>query len=645
MSFNARLGSSNVHRRRPHRPYHKPLVTQEDVQPNESLRKDHSGRPPTIRSSGPLPRKIRRSVSNQGNPLHSPVTPSFLAAKQGHQLGAERQKPQQRIDEDGPRHAVQEPVSIVQEGNRATASSTVTQDQGSSPSVRQHGSKHRSKGCAAASHLGAIPMTHSFRGVIWKDGSANQVNPLPHDHSHSRCRPLPTATSSSLSLPSASSILLNDLGHSSMPPKSGTLAGVTRPVKRERSPSPLLDTLPHPVTEGCIRIAPLPAQCHKSRPNFKVARQKLSMVEVKKLRELGLQPTRVFTRDDGMVIDWKSDIPVMSDTLLPVSQSVSIALQPTQARKKHKAPTGTLDVDRDGPRSNDRVHPGSPGDTLTSFNSPSLLDPNSRSRSSTDGAQQQQPDDEPSVVEITDTQVADGSSTHPYAIDIDEDSSKTSNDPDAQPMLSTLLNGGTAPEDETESAVIAHPVSGSTLHTPSTQAAVRVASPSRAPPSRALNDGGAISARSNELDMDLVEAEAVNFLRQYLLTFYEDRAVLARAYSRVATLSIQGPPKPAASPNCADQPTPYQGRTNIVAALLALPEEQPLYHEDGEGMGEVDWDVVGLNDTGDTLLVCYATDARAAGGGSSAKGKGRAETWVYEQRFLLRRKDWDEEDR
>lgn len=28
------------------------------------------------------------------------------------------------------------------------------------------------------------------------------------------------------------------------------------------------------------------------------------MVEVKKLRELGLHPTRVFTRDDGMVIDW-----------------------------------------------------------------------------------------------------------------------------------------------------------------------------------------------------------------------------------------------------------------------------------------------------------------------------------------------------
>lgn len=113
----------------------------------------------------------------------------------------------------------------------------------------------------------------------------------------------------------------------------------------------------------------------------------------------------------------------------------------------------------------------------------------------------------------------------------------------------------------------------------------------------------------------------------------------------MATLSIQGPKGPVASSIRADRPTPHRGRTNIVAALLALPEEQPLYHEDGEGMGEVDWDVVRANDAGDILLVCYATGDRAVGGGSSAKGKGRAETWVYEQRFLLRRRDWDEEDR
>ncbi len=75
-------------------------------------------------------------------------------------------------------------------------------------------------------------------------------------------------------------------------------------VKRERSPSPLPDIVPYLVTEGCVRIAPLPADCQKSSSNHKAARQRLAANEMKKLRALGLKTARVFTRDDGMVIDW-----------------------------------------------------------------------------------------------------------------------------------------------------------------------------------------------------------------------------------------------------------------------------------------------------------------------------------------------------
>ena len=73
-------------------------------------------------------------------------------------------------------------------------------------------------------------------------------------------------------------------------------------VKRERSPSPSLT--PRLVTEGCVRIAPLPPECRNKRPNFQAARQQLAAAEMKKLRVLGLEIVRVFTREDGMVIDW-----------------------------------------------------------------------------------------------------------------------------------------------------------------------------------------------------------------------------------------------------------------------------------------------------------------------------------------------------
>ena len=78
-------------------------------------------------------------------------------------------------------------------------------------------------------------------------------------------------------------------------------------VKRERSPTPPLDdapSAPRLVTEGCVRIAPLPPECGSRQPDFRGARQRLVNAEVLKLRERGLFPTRVFTRDDGMVIDW-----------------------------------------------------------------------------------------------------------------------------------------------------------------------------------------------------------------------------------------------------------------------------------------------------------------------------------------------------
>lgn len=169
-------------------------------------------------------------------------------------------------------------------------------------------------------------------------------------------------------------------------------------------------------------------------------------------------------------------------------------------------------MNRDSPRSNERVDPSNLGHTPNSRNFPVDTSPNMISQSSPDGALEQQHDDglQPEVGERRETRAANGSSTHPYVLDIYEESSKTSSDPDAQPIFSTLPAGGPVPETDTDNAATGNPtIFGSTPDTLSTQEIVGVSLSSRA-----LNNGAAVPAQSNELDMDIVEAEATDFLRQ-----------------------------------------------------------------------------------------------------------------------------------
>ena len=68
-------------------------------------------------------------------------------------------------------------------------------------------------------------------------------------------------------------------------------------IKRERSTSPVINAEePRLVTEGCVRIAPLPLKCTAGRAGYQDARQDLTRREAQKLRDLGLKPTRVFIR-------------------------------------------------------------------------------------------------------------------------------------------------------------------------------------------------------------------------------------------------------------------------------------------------------------------------------------------------------------
>lgn len=74
MSFNARLGTSNNHRRRPfNRPHRAPHRQSgpalEDVQPNETLNRPSVARPPMIGSSAPFPRKVWKNASRSGKSI------------------------------------------------------------------------------------------------------------------------------------------------------------------------------------------------------------------------------------------------------------------------------------------------------------------------------------------------------------------------------------------------------------------------------------------------------------------------------------------------------------------------------------------------------------------------------------------------
>ncbi|KAL0953336.1 hypothetical protein HGRIS_004581 [Hohenbuehelia grisea] len=99
------------------------------------------------------------------------------------------------------------------------------------------------------------------------------------------------------------------------------------PKMKRESPEPAPSS-PHVnsrrlVRSGCSRYAPVPPECEKLKPDFKNHRKKWAQLELAALASKGLRKTRIFFRDDGMVIEWESPVPVWSDTLLPDEPAAS----------------------------------------------------------------------------------------------------------------------------------------------------------------------------------------------------------------------------------------------------------------------------------------------------------------------------------
>lgn len=87
-------------------------------------------------------------------------------------------------------------------------------------------------------------------------------------------------------------------------------------VKREQSPTPP-PPQPKLVMSGTKRFAPFPSSCLPSDPAYKQHRRTWAKKCQSEIEALKLQTEKLLIRDDGVIVDWKSSVPVWSDTLRP----------------------------------------------------------------------------------------------------------------------------------------------------------------------------------------------------------------------------------------------------------------------------------------------------------------------------------------
>ncbi|KAF5316549.1 hypothetical protein D9619_006639 [Psilocybe cf. subviscida] len=114
---------------------------------------------------------------------------------------------------------------------------------------------------------------------------------------------------------------------------AGPKTGVRSPevvIKKEEQLSPLSQSPIKPARKLVTEAAsfyPMPASCDKAVLEYKENRKAFFKENSKILSALGLKRTKAFFRDDGLVIEWKSDVPVWSDTLKPEENNLATAME------------------------------------------------------------------------------------------------------------------------------------------------------------------------------------------------------------------------------------------------------------------------------------------------------------------------------
>lgn len=114
-------------------------------------------------------------------------------------------------------------------------------------------------------------------------------------------------------------------------------------VKREQSPTP-----PPPqrklVMSGTKRFAPFPSNCLPPIPGYRQHRKTWAKKCRSEIEALKLQTEKLLIRDDGVIVDWKSPVPVWSDTLQPaeldLAATITLAHQ-ANAQQRNASPHHT----------------------------------------------------------------------------------------------------------------------------------------------------------------------------------------------------------------------------------------------------------------------------------------------------------------
>ncbi|KAI6133561.1 hypothetical protein EDD17DRAFT_178515 [Pisolithus thermaeus] len=303
-------------------------------------------------------------------------------------------------------------------------------------------------------------------------------------------------------------------------------------------------------TSGAKRFSPLPKNCQPSCPQYKHNRKEWVVSCVKELRALGLKVERTMIRDDGLVIDWSSPIPVWADTLEPNTPStcdlasVIVQTYETNVRTRHHAgkhsPSGSRSL---------RLPPVT--------HSPVNISPSERERDRMCSSSIDRPLPSASIPTSTETSI---------------DNSSTGRKPPVPPRLSSArrafslqTNGQSSslPTKSTSTHISSqrprspthgddsNPIPSKRKRSP----APSVFSPSTTDPGPSSVLDGAQTGRNHYVlqelqqsvmpagyaspaDRELTEM-SLNYIRRYIQTFEADRASLASAYSRLATFACR----------------------------------------------------------------------------------------------------------
>ncbi|EED81886.1 predicted protein [Postia placenta Mad-698-R] len=508
---------------------------------------------------------------------------------------------------------------------------------------------------------------------------------------------------------------------SAVPPiPTSTIASTLRssgtpPVKRERSLSPVLPSSPRVTTEGSIRFAPLPEHCRKAHAQYIANRKVWVNQEVKKLKQINpsIRAVRVLTRDDGMVIDWRSSVPVMSDTLLsankgqdpppsrpsatPDALSVGLSVLEVPQSQQLSPNRGTpplsppivamcepegVPASCASPAARYDVTPSSAGNSsnLPMAKSAAKLDnsdncASSRANSSSSTAGRNaaptrapnsakreeiaHPQPGPSCVtrSTPSSSPCADANVIPQGVTSEQhqqpDPSRRSDQPappgtTLPPTQGAMARPGESPVVPQETAPASRKSLSQSLELPR-RAPPQMSHPETTPDCSSSRPSPPVPTQFEDLSTPSVhqlvaaistptrtsdeegyqmESAALDFLRRFIVTYDSDRSALASAYSRFATFSVQTIARSGRTLEGPDPRKLKQGRLDIMAGLLCLPDERRFC---ASGPTKVEYDVVHLGATFGVLLICYS-------GNESG-------TWACDQRFVLQYKDWDEEDR